>query len=149
MKKSLTIIALGILSTLGVAGLIRIADAQSQRPEATPSEAIAQSPEMDDDDDGEMDDDDDMEEIDEAQFQSLAKITPQQAQQIAEEAQGATARDVELEVEDGSLVYEVEFDTVEVLVDAGNGQILQTELEGEEEDDADEAPVQGSIQVPQ
>ena len=61
-----------------------------------------------------------------------------------------TATEVELEEEDGSLVYEVEFvpNNTEVYVDAGNGEILKIELAGEEEDDATETPIRGSIQVP-
>ncbi len=83
-----------------------------------------------------------------SQYQALAKITPQQAQQTAEAAQGGTASRVELDVDDGSLVYAVEFADAEVTVDAGNGQILKTEPNGQEENDAAEASIQGSIQVP-
>ncbi|WJI24000.1 PepSY domain-containing protein [Thermosynechococcus sp. QKsg1] len=84
----------------------------------------------------------------EAQYRSLAKISPQQAQQIAEAAQGQKAIRVALGAENGSLVYEVRFPNAEVKVDAGNGRILRTELAGQEENDLHEAPLDGSIQVP-
>ncbi len=78
-------------------------------------------------------------------LQSLAKITLEQAKQAAEEAVGGTASSVELEVEDGSLVYQVEIGQTEAVVDAGNGEVLYTESENE----ANEASrPQGSIQVP-
>ena len=77
-------------------------------------------------------------------LQSLAKITLEQAKKAAEEALGGTASSVELEVEDGSLVYEVEIGQTEAVVDAGNGEVLYTESE-----EANEASrPQGSIQVP-
>ena len=78
-------------------------------------------------------------------LQSLAKITLEQAKQAAEEAVGGTASSVELEVENGSLVYQVEIGQTDVVVDAGNGEVLYTESE----DEAIEASrPQGSIQVP-
>ena len=43
---------------------------------------------------------------------------------------GTTALDVELENENGALVYEVELDNgLEVMIDAANGNILGTEVE--------------------
>lgn len=84
----------------------------------------------------------------EAQYRRLAQISPQQAQQIAEAAQGQKATRVALGAENGSLVYEVYFPNAEVKVDAGNGRILKTELAGQEENDRHEAPLGGSIQVP-
>lgn len=83
-----------------------------------------------------------------AQYQSLVKISAQQAQQAAEKTQGGTATKVELGSESGNLVYEVDFANAEVLVDAGNGQILKTEAAGQEQNDATEAPLRSSIQVP-
>ena len=78
-----------------------------------------------------------------AQYQSLAKITLDQAKQTAEAAQGETAIGVQLDEEDGSLVYEVEFVAADVFVDAGTGDILATELEN----DSNASPIQGSIQL--
>ena len=62
-------------------------------------------------------------------LQSLAKITLEQAKQAAEEAVGGTASSVELEVENGSLVYQVEIGQTDVVVDAGNGEVLYTPVD--------------------
>ena len=167
MKRSLMLLVIGILSALGIGGAVRSVYAnQTQRPVAeiapspqssTPAQDADGAGEREDDQaEGEMDDDQEEGEMDDdqgeqaasAQLQNLAKITAQQAQQTAEAAQAATANEVELDVEDGSLVYEVKFADAEVLVDAGDGQILHTEMAGQEEDNATEAPIQGSIQVP-
>ena len=61
-----------------------------------------------------------------AQYQSQAKITLDQARQVAEAAQGETAIGIELDEEDSKLVYEVEFVDADVLVDAIAGNILTT-----------------------
>lgn len=63
----------------------------------------------------------------EAQLRTLAKITPQQASQAAQAAVPGTVGSVKLEDEDGSLVYAVVIGQSEVLVDAGNGQVLHQE----------------------
>ncbi len=78
-----------------------------------------------------------------AQYQSLAEITLDQARQTAEAAQGDAAIGIQLDEEDGSLVYEIDFVEADVFVDAGTGEILGTELEN----DSAESPIQGSIQV--
>jgi len=57
----------------------------------------------------------------------LAKITADQAKQIAEANVGSTASDVKLENENGSLVYAVKIGAQEVKVDAGDGSILKIE----------------------
>lgn len=62
-----------------------------------------------------------------ASWQSLAKITPQQAQQAAEKAVGGQATRVQLENEDGNLVYSVIIGQNDVKVDAGNGRVLYTD----------------------
>lgn len=81
-------------------------------------------------------------------LQSLAKITLEEAKQAAESAVGGTANSVELETEDGSLVYEVEIGQTEVYVDAGNGTVLYTENEDDEDEISEASRPQGSIQVP-
>ncbi|MBZ9715416.1 PepSY domain-containing protein [Deinococcus multiflagellatus] len=74
-----------------------------------------------------------------AQVRALAKITPQQATQAAQAAVPGAASSVKLEDEDGSLVYAVVIGQTEVMVDAGNGQVLHQEAEdGEAETGADE-----------
>lgn len=81
-------------------------------------------------------------------LQSLAKITLEEAKQVAESAVGGTADSIELETEDGSLVYEVEIGQTEVYVDAGNGTVLYTENEDDEDEISEASRPQGSIQVP-
>ena len=81
-----------------------------------------------------------MSEADEAAaLQELATISPEEAQATAEAANpGSTATEVELDDENGSLVYSVELDNgLEVQVDAGDGTILHTEQAGDEADDDD------------
>lgn len=141
-----TILALGLLGTVAIGG-----GAMAFKPQRHISYALAAQT----DQKGGYDEGDryeaknTAEEMqDEAQYRSLAKISPQQAQQIAESAQGQKATRVALGAENGSLVYEVYFPNAEVKVDAGNGRILKTELAGQEENDLHEAPLGGSIQVP-
>jgi len=64
-----------------------------------------------------------------AALQNQAKITPEQAQEIALIANpGATVVEIELDNENGQVVYGVELSTgVEVKVDAIGGVILATE----------------------
>jgi uncharacterized membrane protein YkoI len=72
-----------------------------------------------------------------ARFQSLAKITPAQAKAAAVARVGGTATSVELENEDGNLVYGVSVKTakgeVDVKVDPGTGKVLHVET-GDEND---------------
>lgn len=79
----------------------------------------------------------------EAEYLRLARITPQQAAAAAQKAVPGTVLKVELDEEDGFLVYEVEIGNSEVRIDAGTGQVLRVK-----QDDHDEAPVQGSVLVP-
>lgn len=147
-----TALILTLLTGLGISGAAIVANARDTTIKPVQRVQMSQRPDSEDTENGE----DEEREMDEAaeeaekmkQYEALAQITPQQAQQTAEAAQGDTATEVELDIEDGSLVYEVEFNHVEVVVDAGNGQILRTEREGEEEDDTTEVPIRGSIQVP-
>lgn len=69
-----------------------------------------------------------------ATLQSLAKITLEQAQRAALEAvPGATVHEGELDEEDGYVVYEIELiqngREVDVIVDAGTGDVLAIEPE--------------------
>lgn len=147
MKNSVkTALAVGLVTALGAGGVALVANAEGDSPTAARM-AQAVDSEANEGPEDEADEANDEQEM--SQYQALAKITLAQAQQTAEAAQGGTATNVELDEEDGSLVYEVAFADAEVLVDAGNGEILKTELEGQEEDDATEGPLQGSIQVPE
>ncbi|PSN18093.1 peptidase [filamentous cyanobacterium CCP5] len=155
MTRTLTLVFLGLLSALGIGGAVRSVYAiQSQRPATTtaqPSQsAVAQNSEeaeeeADEPDDDEMDDDQE-EQQEEAQLQSLAKITPQQAEEAARAVTSGTVSRVSLDNEDGSVVYKVIIGQSEVLVDAGNGTVLETETSGDES--SPEAAPAGSIQVP-
>jgi uncharacterized membrane protein YkoI len=62
----------------------------------------------------------------------LAKITADQAKQAAEAQVGGTTSSVELDNENGSLVYEVKIGNQEVKVDAGNGSVLKIEQDDNE-----------------
>jgi uncharacterized membrane protein YkoI len=102
------------------------------------------------DNDGEANDDRQSQQ-EQAKLQSLAKITPQQAQQAAETyvGNGAKARRVKLENENGNLVYAVEIGQQEVKVDAGNGKVLYSENVARENDENEASRPHSSIQVPQ
>ena len=76
-------------------------------------------------------------------LEALATITPDQATTAALKAVPGTVGTVQLEEEDGFVVYKVEVTAAdgtvtEVIVDAGNGTVLAQEVEGA--DDANEAP---------
>lgn len=89
-----------------------------------------------------------------AQYADMATVSLQDAVSAAQQATGvsATPTSVELEVEDGFLVWEVELGNQEVIVDAGDGSVLQTtqaemedgdeyeneEMESEQEDGENE-----------
>jgi hypothetical protein len=73
-------------------------------------------------------------------FPALAKLTLQDAIAAAQAAVPGQVLSVGLEEEDGYLVYEVEIveaqgAITEVLVDAGNGTVLQMEQDHKDEDD--------------
>lgn len=80
-------------------------------------------------------------------LQSLAKITPQQAQQAAEASAKGTASGVKLENENGNLVYAVAIGQNEVIVDAGNGNVLGTSTPNSESNENTQP--RSSIQVGQ
>ena len=155
MKKTLkTALGLGLVAAIGASGTAIVANANSNTTTAPAARMVQaadsganEGPENEANEGPDEENEADVAQAS-AQYQALAKITAAQAQQTAEAAQGSTATDIELTEEDGSLVYEVEFGNVDVLVDAGDGKILKTETEGQEEDDATEMPIQGSIQVP-
>ena len=69
-------------------------------------------------------------------LKSLARITPEQAQAAALAQVPGTVRKVELENEDGNVVFGIEIKTAngesDVKVDAGDGRVLHVEKDGEE-----------------
>lgn len=68
-------------------------------------------------------------------YQSLAKVTADEAVRVAQKALGTQASPtaVKLSVENGYLAWEVVITGQEVKVDAGNGQVLHKEATGYEE----------------
>jgi uncharacterized membrane protein YkoI len=70
-------------------------------------------------------------------LKSLARITPEQASAAALAQVPGTIKKVELENEDGNVVYGVEIKTAEgerdVKVDAGDGRVLHVEKDGEDD----------------
>ena len=68
-------------------------------------------------------------------MKSLARITPEQASAAALAQVPGTAKKVELENEDGNVVYGVEIKTAkgesDVKVYAGDGRVLHVEQDGE------------------
>ncbi len=88
---------------------------------------------------------DGMSESDEAAgLQKMATISADQAKMAAEAANpGATATKVELDNENGALVYSVELSNgLDVKVDAGDGQVVHTEQAGEDQESGDQDTVQ-------
>lgn len=83
-----------------------------------------------------------------AKLKPLAKITAQQAQQAAQTSVGGQATKVELENEDGNLVYAVKIGQQEVKVDAGNGRVLYSESENQGNEKNEASRPKSSIQVP-
>ena len=75
-----------------------------------------------------------------AALQALARVTPEEAKATAQAA-GGSATAVEIEEEDGYVVYEVEVTTksgiTDVTVDAGSGKVLLQEQEGPEDSSND------------
>ena len=65
-------------------------------------------------------------------LEPLAKITADDAKKAATAELPGKVTEVELENENGALVYEVEIGDKEVKVDAGNGDILHTESDDDE-----------------
>lgn len=91
------------------------------------------------------DDQEDLEEVTEfLQLQSLAMVPILEALQAGEAFAGEQAHTVELENEDGNLVYEVVVGRQEIYVDAGTGEVLYTEG-GSDDNETEQA---SSIQVP-
>ncbi|OKH25946.1 peptidase [Hydrococcus rivularis NIES-593] len=144
VKIALTATLVSTLGTLGLSGLAIASESQD-----TNNVQTSQAREEGEQNEQEESQEDDAEEKQEAaRLQSLAKITAQQAKQAAETAQGGTASKVELEDEDGNLVYQVVIDQTEVMVDAGNGKVLYTEQANQENEEDETNRPRSSIQVP-
>lgn len=133
MKNSTKIaLAATLMGVLGLAGLSKTVSARPSEPAVAimpqhhNSNKLQVAQATNSDRDSETNDDA-REQEESTRLQSLAKITPEQAKQAAETAQGGRASSVKLENENGNLVYAVMVGQTEVKVDAGNGKVLYTD----------------------
>jgi uncharacterized membrane protein YkoI len=139
-----------LLGTLGLASVLSFAHASQSKmsvaimPEHRNSRQISQNGDRETNDDAQETAEDQKASV---KLQSLAKITPQQAQKVAEAAQGGKAQNVTLENEDGNLVYAVMIAKKEVKVDAGNGHILYIEAMNHENKKTDVSHPKSSTQI--
>lgn len=98
--------------------------------------------------DGDGETNDDAEESQSAaKLQNQAKITAQEAIKAAESSIGSKASRVQLENENGNLVYAVVIGKQEVKVDAGNGKVLYTENSNQDNEKNEASLPKSSIQV--
>lgn len=78
-----------------------------------------------------------------AKLKSLAKISETQAKDAALKVVSGTVSKVELDNEDGNIVYSVSINTntgvVDVKVDAGNGKVLKQDRENDNENKVEKA----------
>lgn len=123
-RKLRTLLAGGAVAAAAVGGIATLAGAQSDSSPSTSAPA---------DESGES-----------AALQSQAKITPDQAKQAALAAVPGTADKVELENENGTVVYGVEVtdsagQKTDVKVDAGNGSVVSKEVDTENDNGAEGA----------
>ena len=128
MKINKTIVIVVVLLGLLVGGL-GAGVFLSQRPLSVNAAPPAQEDSGTDEAGEVKDDGDEAGEAEEAVSPDQANITADEAKAAAEAAySGSKAVAVELENENGKVSYEVELDNgLEVIVDAGNGDILGTE----------------------
>jgi uncharacterized membrane protein YkoI len=121
---------------------IQVQDNQNEREEANDSEGAEgneanEANEANESKDGEQGEEakDRAEGGESERLKSLARITPEQAQASALAQVPGTVKKVEIENEDGNVVYGVEIKTAngesDVKVDAGDGRVLHIEQDGE------------------
>ena len=154
MKTSKKIILIAsVIGTLGVSGLVKNAFAEPPHPQVAVVKVRHQNTQVAQasDGDGETNDaneagEEKNEQQESSRLQSLVKITPQQARQAAETAQRGRASSVQLENENGNLVYAVRIGQREVKVDAGNGRVLYVDNANRETNEGTRP--RSSIQVP-
>lgn len=129
VKIALAVAGVGIVGLIGI-GRSSFAQTAVQSPVAVLQQQKQAVEPLTGDGDGETNDDA-KDKQESTKLQSLAKITPQQATQAAEAAQGGKSSSVKLENENGNVVYSVVIGKAEVTVDAGNGRVLATETNQE------------------
>lgn len=123
MKNSTkTLLAAFLVTTLGVAGVSTVVQAESVSEEQKEEQLTTK-------------------------LRAYAKITPEQAKKAAQATLKSEVEEVELDTnENRSLYYEVESEKTVVYVDAGNGKVLGSEPAGKE--GAVEDSLESSIKVP-
>ncbi|MGF2036681.1 MAG: PepSY domain-containing protein [Nostoc sp. CmiVER01] len=146
MKTSTKIIlAAAFVGTLGLAGLSRVVSAKQPQSFVAIAPQHHSTIQVAEASDGDGETNDDVQEA--AKLQPLAKITAQQAQQVAEASVGGKAKSVKVENEDGNLIYAVEIGQQEVTVDAGNGKVLYVENANQQDEKNEATRPKSSIQV--
>jgi len=114
---------------------VQVQDDRNEREEAEGNEA-AEANEANESEDGE-EAEDRAEGAESERLKSLARITPEQASAAALVQVPGTVKKIELENEDGNVVYGVEVKTAsgesDVKVDAGDGRVLHVERDGEDD----------------
>lgn len=126
-KKILSVLAVPI--ALGAAfGTASYVAAQSH-----PNQSVNQA----DTQDNEKPDDSAQEAKESAALQAKAKVTSEQAKRIAENSAKGKAGSVELEDENGTVVYSVEVGSKEIKVDAATGNIVASDNETNEAGETD------------
>jgi len=116
---------------------VQVQDDKSEREESEEAEG-AEANEANEAKKGEKGEEaqDKAEGVESERLKSLARITPEQASAAALAKVPGTVKKVELENEDGNVVYGVEIKTAngesDVKIDAGDGRVLHVEKDGEE-----------------
>jgi uncharacterized membrane protein YkoI len=118
---------------------VQTQDDQNERVEANEAQGGEESEanEANESEDGEKGEEaeDRAEGAESERLKSLARITPEQARDAALAQVPGRVKKVELENEDGNVVYGVEIKTAEgesdIKVDAGDGRVLHIEQDGE------------------
>lgn len=129
-----TVLVAAVIGLVGLGGLAKIVSAAQSQPQQVAIVPQRTGMKMAEASDGDGETNDDVKDQQaSAKLQPLAKITPQQAQQSAEQTGSGKASTVKLENEDGNLVYAVVIGQQEVKVDAGNGKVLYTDTVGNEQ----------------
>ena len=131
MKRSLKTTEIAALfSVMGLTGITLLAHTNIANAESPAVAELTEDYDKDDDDD----DDDETEEAISPEALNGA-ISPEEAVNIALTAATGDVEEVELESENGLLIYEVELSSAEVMIDAQTGEVLEVETEDEDEDD--------------
>jgi uncharacterized membrane protein YkoI len=123
---------------------VQVQDDKNERAEANESEEAEENETAEADEASESENREQREEAEgraegaeSERLKSLARITPEQARDAALAQVPGTVKKVELENEDGNVVYGVEIKTAkgesDVKVDAGDGRVLHVEQDGEDD----------------